>query len=78
MRRATITLPDDLDAGVQAYQRSLDAPPTLTSLVHAALRAYLSERGYMARRGPFRLTAAEHGSGATDVSEQHDRELASG
>lgn len=78
MRRATITLPDDIDAGVQAYQRSLDTPPTLTSLVHAALRSYLAERGYMARRGPFRLTPAQHGSGVADVSEQHDRELASG
>jgi len=76
MRRATITMPDDLDAGVTAYQRSQDAPPTLTAIVHAALRAYLIERGYLPRRGPFRVTAAETGSGATDVSEQHDWELA--
>ncbi len=43
MRRATITLPDDLEADLDAYLASRDAPPSLTSLVQAALRRYLEE-----------------------------------
>lgn len=43
MRRATITLPDDLEADLDAYLASRDAPPSLTSLVQAALRRYLDE-----------------------------------
>jgi hypothetical protein len=43
MRRATITLPDDLEADLDDYLASRDAPPSLTSLVQAALRRYLEE-----------------------------------
>ena len=44
MRRATITLPDDLEAEVEAYLAKQEAPPSLTSLVQAALRRFLGER----------------------------------
>lgn len=44
MRRATITLPDDLEAEVEAYLGAQAAPPSLTALVQAALRRFLGER----------------------------------
>jgi hypothetical protein len=44
MRRATITLPDDLEAEVEEYRAEQVAPPSLTSLVQAALRRFLGER----------------------------------
>jgi len=44
MRRATITLPDDLEAEVEEYLARQEAPPSLTSLVQAALRRFLGER----------------------------------
>lgn len=44
MRRATITLPDDLEAEVESYLAEHEAPPSLTALVQAALRRFLGER----------------------------------
>ncbi len=76
MRRATITIPDELEAGLEAYLERQDAPPTLTSLVQTALRTYLADRGYVPDRRTLRLTAAESESGSTNVSIEHDRELA--
>lgn len=43
MRRATITLPDDLETELESYLATQDAPPSLTALVQAALRRYLEE-----------------------------------
>jgi hypothetical protein len=80
MRRATITLPDDLESELDAYLASQDAAPSLTSLVEAALRRYLEEKRLEARpyrppQGPFRITPADEGSGATDSALEHDRYL---
>jgi metal-responsive CopG/Arc/MetJ family transcriptional regulator len=81
MRRATITLPDDLEAEIASYLGNLDAAPSLTSLVEAALRRYLAEKRWESRQyrppaGPLRVTPAGKGSGAADVSLNHDRYLA--
>ena len=43
MRRATITIPDELEALLERYLARLDAPPSLTTLAQAALRRYLEE-----------------------------------
>jgi hypothetical protein len=80
MKRATITLPDDLEAELEAYLAQQKAPPSLTAVVQAALREYLraqalSLRDYRPAKGPLRITPAE-GSGATDVSINHDRYFA--
>ena len=72
MKRATITLTDDLDAALDAYARDQDVSPALTAVVQTALRGYLMERGYLAT-GPLRITPADSGSGAADVSINHDR-----
>lgn len=44
MKRATITLSDELEAEVEEYLAAQPAPPSLTSLVQAALRSFLTER----------------------------------
>lgn len=51
MRRATISLPDELEAEVEEYLAEQEAPPSLTALVQAALRRFLGERPWE-RTGP--------------------------
>ena len=41
MRRATITVPDDLDRALQDFVAAQPARPSLTSVVEAALESYL-------------------------------------
>ncbi|MFZ0890748.1 MAG: hypothetical protein WA005_20090 [Candidatus Binataceae bacterium] len=76
MRRATVTLPDDLEKAVEAYVRSQEAPPPFSALVQAALRRYLTERGHLRPSGKLRISPAAKGSGRRDVSRAHDRYLA--
>ncbi len=75
MKRATITLPDELEEVREAYQRSQDVPIPLTTVTQAALREYLAKRGFLApdARRAFGITPAKKGSGANDVSSEHDR-----
>ncbi len=75
MRRATVTIPDDLSKAVDNYVRTQEARPPLTAVIQAALREYLTERGYLKAPGPLRITPAKPGSGHRDVSLAHDRYL---
>lgn len=75
MRRATITIPDDLADAVDSYVRGQDAQPPLTAVVQAALRQYLSDRGYLRVERSLQVTPAKRGSGKRDISSQHDRYL---
>ena len=77
MKRATVTIPDDLARAVDNYVQAQDAPPALTAVVQAALRQYLEERGFLAT--PARrlvITPSRRGSGRRDVSQLHDHYLA--
>jgi hypothetical protein len=47
MKRATVTIPDDLEKAVDSYVRAQEAPPPLTAVVQAALREYLADRGFL-------------------------------
>ncbi len=76
MKRATVTIPDDLAEAVDSFVRAQDAPPALTAVVQAALRQYLTERGYLRTRKPLCINPASKGSGRRDVSQAHDRYLA--
>jgi Arc/MetJ-type ribon-helix-helix transcriptional regulator len=76
MRRATITIPDDLTRAVESYIDAQDAPPSLTAVVQAALRRYLTEQGYLRTRKTLRIDPAERGSGRSDISKSHDAYLA--
>ena len=72
MKRATMTLPDDLAKAVDDYVQAQEAPPALTTVVQAALREYLSERGFLRVHQPLRIRPAKKGSGRSDVSQNHD------
>ena len=76
MKRATVSIPDDLAKTVDRYVSTHDAPPPFTAVVQAALRQYLTERGYLRARKPLRINPATRGSGRRDVSVAHDRYLA--
>lgn len=76
MKRATITVPEDLEGPIETYRLDQDMPPAFTAVVQAALRGYLAARGYVAPARPFSLTPADRGSGRSDVSSDHDRYLA--
>lgn len=75
MKRATVTLPDDLAEAVDSYRKAQEAPPTLTAIVQAALREYLRERGFLRSYRPFKITPRGN-SGRSDVSLEHDAYLA--
>lgn len=75
MKRATVTIPDDLAKAVDRYVKAQEAPPPLTAVVQAALRHYLGDRGYLAGGRPLRIRPAARGSGHHDVSQAHDRYL---
>lgn len=79
MRRATITLPDDLEAALNRYLAEQDAPPSLTAIMRAALEDYLRNaelkaRGYRPPSRPFRPYPLEEkdDKGEPDVSINHD------
>lgn len=74
MKRATMTLPDDLAEAVDQFVKAQEAPPSLTAVVQAALREYLRERGYLRLYRPLRLKAVGR-SGRSDVSQNHDAYL---
>ena len=76
MKRETITLNDEFERAVDAYLRDQEARPSLTAVVQAALRKNLSERANVRRAKRLRITPAPRGSGRKDVSERHDRYLA--
>lgn len=76
MKRATITVTDELEEALEAYRRDQEVPPGFTAVTQAALREYLMSRGYLPHTRPLRLTPAEEGSGHSDVSRNHDRYLA--
>ncbi len=68
-----MTLPDDLADAVARYVRAQEVPPALTTVVQAALREYLQERGFLRPYRPLKITPATRGSGLSDVSVNHDK-----
>ena len=75
MKRATMTFPDDLAEAVENYVRAQETPPALTTVMQAALREYLQERGFLRSYRPLKLRPLGN-SGRTDVSINHDLYLA--
>ena len=67
-----MTFPDDLAKAMEDYLRSQEAPPSLTTVMQAALREYLRERGFLREFRPLKITPAKRGSGSSDVSQNHD------
>jgi hypothetical protein len=77
MKRATVTIGDDLEANLDAYLRQQEVSPALTAVMQAALQEFLARRGFVPGAKKLRITPAKKGSGAKDVSLHHDRYLAS-
>ena len=75
MKRATVTIDDELQGGLNAWMSRQEVAPALTAVVQEALREYLARRGY-APAGKFRITPARRGSGSKDASIRHDYYLA--
>ena len=71
MKRATMTLPNDLSNAVDEYMRAQEAPPALTAVMQAALRDFLRERGFLREYRPLKITPKGN-SGRSDVSVNHD------
>jgi hypothetical protein len=71
MKRATMTFPDDLAKAMEDYLQSQEAPPSLTTVMQAALREYLRERGFLREYRPLKITPKGN-SGRSDVSQNHD------
>jgi hypothetical protein len=71
MKRATMTFPDDLAKAMDDYLQSQEAPPSLTTVMQAALREYLRERGFLREFRPLKITPKGN-SGRSDVSQNHD------
>jgi hypothetical protein len=71
MKRATVTLPDDLAEAVESYTRAQNVPPALTAVVQTALREYLRERGFLQTYRPLKLGPLGN-SGRSDISVNHD------
>ena len=76
MRRATITIGDEIEAQLDAWMLRQDAAPPLTAVVQTALKEFLALRGFGAPPAKLRITPSRRGSGAHDVSVAHDRYLA--
>ena len=71
MKRATVTLPDDLAEAVESYTQAQSVPPALTAVVQTALREYLRERGFLRTYRPLKLEPLGI-SGRSDISINHD------
>lgn len=48
VRRATVTIPDELEEALESYRRDLEFPPSLAAVLQASLDEYLRRRGYVA------------------------------
>ncbi len=46
MRRATVSIPRDLEEALEHYRRDLEFSPSFAALMQAALKEYLEQRGY--------------------------------
>ena len=76
MKRARISINDELEEAIDSYRKQQDPPPALTALVQAALREFLTHRGCVAPAVRLKITPARKGSGKSDVSIHHDRYFA--
>jgi len=52
MRRATVTIPDELEKALDSYRRGLEFPRSLAAVMQTALKEYLRVRGYTALAEP--------------------------
>ena len=78
MKRATITIPDDLELELEDFLAKQETPPSLTNIMQTALRSYLqqrkwNERGYRPPDTPLAIPTAKTSSGKNNIAKDHDR-----
>jgi hypothetical protein len=78
MKRATITIPDDLDEALAAYGQDHGLDGDLDAVVGAALRDLLTIHGYLEPFVPFDITPIPHDGPEADISVNHDRYFVDG
>jgi hypothetical protein len=71
MRRATVTIPDDLARQIDDLAASQPAPPSLTSIVQAALRRFLADPDATHHDGSLIDRVLSHRSTIRDVAARH-------
>ncbi len=76
MKRATVTLPDEIEQALDIYLADQPLPLALTAVVQAAVKEYLIERGYLPPSRPLTITPADRGSGHRNTSIAHNEHLA--
>jgi metal-responsive CopG/Arc/MetJ family transcriptional regulator len=59
MKRASISLPDDLARALDDYIHAQEVRPAVTTVIQAALREYLGARGFLQER---RISKASKGT----------------
>ncbi len=59
MKRASMTIPDDLEKALEEYRRDFEVSPALAAVMQAALREYLAGRGYIGREKKSRESSEE-------------------
>jgi metal-responsive CopG/Arc/MetJ family transcriptional regulator len=52
MKRASISLPDDLAKALDNFIQAQEVRPAVTTVMQAALREYLGARGFLQERRP--------------------------
>ena len=78
MKRLTVSVSGELEESLDHYLQDQEVAPSLTAVLHAALKDYLAERGYPRRASAFKITPASEGSGLTDISQSHDQYFSGG
>lgn len=81
IKRATVTLTDDVARDLDAYLARTTPTPSFTAVVQTALRQFLAQEklerlGYRPASGPLRITPAEPRIVLHHVAEEHDRYFA--
>lgn len=80
MKRAMITIPDELRDALEQYARRQEEPPELSSVVQMALREFLERREGLEEResliAGFTILEERDDLGESDVSVNHDKYLA--
>lgn len=71
MKRVSITLYDDIAAGLECYLDSQEARPSVTAVIQTALRRFLAAKGYL-RPAPH-LSDVREGHKASLHAEQYNR-----
>lgn len=76
VKRTTVTLTNELEEALEAYREAQEVDLSTTAITQAALREFLSQRGFLRTRRTFWLTPSEHGSGDPHASRNHNHSVA--